>query len=139
MIKQDKILNQITRYIAVGLFNNGIGYTLYLTLTHLGLDPKLVAGFSYPIAMLISFYGNKNITFNNTSKNSLIKLRYLISHCCACFLNLFFLYIFVDIFNIPHQVVQLTCIFIISLFLFLMMKFFVFNTNFDKNHKKPSF
>ena len=58
-----RTLRQILRYGIIGVAQNALAYGVYLVLTWLGLDPKLVVGVTYPLAMLISFLGNRKYTF----------------------------------------------------------------------------
>lgn len=119
-------LMQLIRYGIVGVSQNAVGYGLYLLLTYMGLDPKLVVGVSYPIAMLVSFMGNKKYTFHHTGSTSRAGLRFIIAHACGYTINLALLYWCVDVYGMPHQLVQLAAIFIVAAFLFITLRLFVF-------------
>ncbi|MBQ7738082.1 MAG: GtrA family protein [Desulfovibrionaceae bacterium] len=117
---------QIIRYGIVGILHNAAGYILYLIITALGVDPKIVVGFTYPIALLISYIGNKKYTFENTGNYKKSSLRFLGMHCISYLINLGLLYVLVDLYGFPHQIIQLMAIFVCAAFLFVTLKLYVF-------------
>ena len=117
---------QLIRYAEIGIAHNSIGYFIYLLVTWFGVDPKIVVAISYPLSMLISYFGNKKYTFHSNAKISTSSLKFLLAHFCSYSINLLMLYIFVDILNLPHQLIQLIAIFVCAFFLFLTLKLFVF-------------
>lgn len=121
-------LRQLVRYGVIGVLQNGIAYVLYLLLTWTGIDPKVVVGVTYPIAMLVSFLGNKKYTFAYKGKITGAGFRFIIAHAVSYALNLGMLYILVDKMGYPHQLVQLAAIFVCAGFLFISLKFFVFRS-----------
>ena len=124
-------LNQLSKFGLVGVISNILGYLIYLLITFLGLKPELAITFLYPIGAVIGYYGNKNYTFTYKGDLRKSKQRYIISHIAGYFINILMIYIFVNQFNYPHQLIQAIAILIIAIYLFLMMKFFIF-----KNTKK---
>ena len=133
----DNILNrfnisikQFLKYGLVGVFQNVVGYCVYLFLTWVGIDPIIVVAICYPLGMYISFLGNKKYTFRaSDSKRQGKIIRYLISHIIAYTINISSLYFFSDVLGYSHQVVQFFCIIIIAFFLFFSFKYFVFARN----------
>lgn len=119
---------QLIRYGMVGLTQNSVGYGVYLFLTWLGVDPKLVVGIGYPAAMLVSFWGNKKYTFTHPGGTVGAGVRFLCAHSVNYCLNLAMLYVLVDRLRYPHQLVQLAAIFVCAAFLFIILRFFVFRT-----------
>lgn len=119
-------LRQFIRYGIVGVAQNSVGYGIYLFFTWLGADPKLVVGISYPLAMLVSFLGNKKYTFCHKGGTAGAGGRFLLAHACSYAINLGMLAICVDQLGYPHQLVQLAAIFVCAAFLFLALKFYVF-------------
>lgn len=124
-----RTLRQLVSYGIVGVAQNSIGYGIYLFFTWLGADPKLVVGVSYPIAMLVSFFGNKKYTFHFKGPDMAPGIRFLLSHAASYGINLAMLYVCVDIYGMRHEYVQLAAIFICAAFLFVALKFFVFRKN----------
>ena len=117
---------QLVRYGVVGVAQNSVGYAVYLFFTWLGADPKLVVGVCYPLAMLISFLGNKKYTFHHKGGTAGAGARFLGAHAVSYGINLAMLYVCVDRLGYPHQLVQLAAIFICAAFLFVALKLFVF-------------
>ena len=121
-----KTAGQLVRYALVGIAHNTVGYLVYLFFTWLGIDPKIVVGVSYPIAMLVSYVGNRQFTFHHTGRISRSTVRFLLAHLASYAINLAMLFLFVDIWHYPQQLVQLAAIFVCAAFLFLALKVFVF-------------
>jgi len=119
-------IRQVIRFGLVGLAINGAGYLLYLLLTWLGAEPKLVVAVCYPLGVLFSYLGNKKLTFRHTGDNVGALLRYVLTYASGYVINLVGLYIFFDILGYPHQWVQLGFIVFLTGYFFLMQKFFVF-------------
>lgn len=120
------VLNELLRYGVVGVFNNAIGYSIYLLITWIGVDPKLVLTLLYGLAAMVGFWGHRKVTFQHSGSVRGSGLRYLIAHMCGYLLNLTLLYVLVDHFKYPHQWVQLICIFVVASYLFVVLRFFVF-------------
>ena len=117
---------QLIRYGIVGIAHNSVGYFVYLFITWLGVDPKIVVGVSYPLAMLVSYLGNKKYTFHHQGGITKSSVRFLLAHAVSYCINLLMLYICVDLLHYPHQLVQLAAIFVCAAFLFVTLKLFVF-------------
>ncbi|WP_429737568.1 GtrA family protein [Enterovibrio makurazakiensis] len=117
--------NELIRYALVGIFQNSLGYLIYIALTYIGIDHKVVVAISYPLGLYVSYRGNSTYTFNGFERKGTV-VRFFIVHLMAYTLNLFFLYYFSDVLGYPHQVVQLFCIAIIAIYLFIMLKIYVF-------------
>lgn len=117
---------QLTRYALVGIVSNLAGYLVYLLITYLGATPKITMTLLYGVGATIGYIGNRNFTF--THKGSLLgsSVRYFSAHFFGYFINLVILIIFIDHFMYPHQWVQAVAIFVVSGFLFIAFKFFVF-------------
>ena len=117
---------QLFRYGFVGIASNLTGYMVYLLLTHLGATPKLTMSLLYGIGALVSFWGNRELTFSH--KGSLLGtwVRYAITHGFGYLINLTLLIVMVDQLGWDHQWVQAIAIFVVAGYLFLALKFFVF-------------
>ena len=131
------VFSEAIRFGLVGFAQNGAGYLLYLLLTWLGMDPKLVVAVCYPIGVLLSYLGNKTFTFKHTGGNAGALFRFVLTYAGGYVVNLAGLYLLVDILGWPHQWVQLGFIFFLAGCFFLLQKFFVFPTKRDgKMHKE---
>ncbi|MDR0233610.1 MAG: GtrA family protein [Zoogloeaceae bacterium] len=118
--------NQPVRFALVGIAQNGAGYLLYLFLTGLGADPKLVVAVCYPLGVLLSYLGNKKFTFSHRGDNAGALFRFVLTYASGYVINLAGLYFFVDILGWPHQWVQLGLMIFLAGWFFLAQKFFVF-------------
>ena len=126
LLTERKLRRELLSYGLVGIAHNSVGYALYLFFTYLGFDPKLVVGVSYPLAMLVSYLGNKKLTFHHRGGFTKSSLKFILAHLVSYGLNLLMLYVFVDLLAYPHQLVQLAAIFVCAAFLFVTLKLFVF-------------
>ena len=120
-------LRQAVRYGVVGLSHNSVGYLVYLFITSLGVDPKVVVSIGYPLGATISYFANKEWSFSYERRFGSSFLRYIISYFFAYVINLGLLYFFVDALGYPHELVQVLAIFSVALFLFLALRYFVFS------------
>jgi len=121
-----KHISQLFSYVMVGVVVNLTAYLAYLLITYLGGTPKLTMSVLYVVTALASFIGNRKLTF--AYKGGLLGsgLRFSIAHLFGYLINLGLLFVFVDKFAYPHQMVQICAIIIVAIFLFLTFKFFVF-------------
>lgn len=134
MIRVEKFLpfSQITRYGLVGVLSNVTAYMVYLLLTYLGLDPKLTVSIIYPFAATLSYAGHARYSFTYAGSHKKGIVRFVLAHICGYLLNVTLLYIFVDILGFRHELVQLCNMFVVSGFLFLMLKYFAFRKIIDR-------
>jgi len=119
-------LYELVRYAIVGVLNNALGFSAYLFITWIGVDPKLTLTILYGVAATIGYWGHKKVTFEHEGSLVLSGVRYVIAHLGGYALNLTILYVLVDTYHFPHQWVQFSCIFIVAAYLFFTLKFFVF-------------
>lgn len=118
--------SKFIRYSLVGFFTNLIGYGIYLIFTYLGVTPKSTITVLYFFGALLGFFANRRFTFNYDGDVFLAVCRYVIAQILGYLLNLFILFLFVDILGIAHQIVQAIAILVVALFLFFLSYFFVF-------------
>lgn len=117
---------ELVKYAVVGVSLNFIGYTLYLLGTYLGAEPKLVMSVLYLSSVTLSFYANRKFTFDSESRGVRAKYRYFMAHCGGFIFSWLLLYFLHDILAYPHQLVQLGAIFVVAIYLFFMLKLWVF-------------
>lgn len=119
-------VGQIIRFGLVGLLANGLGFLLYLALTHLGLSPKTTVVILYPLGALLGYFGNKQLTFRHRGEWWSSGWRYILVHSLGMLINLVFLGFFVEVAGFPHHWVQLAAIPVVALYVFVAMRWFVF-------------
>ena len=64
----NNFITQIFKYGFVGTLLNTLGFILFLILTSLGLEPKFVVAFMYPLIVLLGFKGHKRFTFSSSEE-----------------------------------------------------------------------
>lgn len=119
-------LGQLIRYGTVGLLSNAVGYLLYLSFTALSMEPKLAMTLLYAIGVAQTFVFNKRWSFRHGGTHGLAFVRYCLSYGLGYVVNLFALFVLVDVMGYPHQVVQGVMIIALAAMLFLLQKFWVF-------------
>ena len=117
---------QLVRYAVVGLASNLLCYLGYLALTALGMDPKLAMSILYAVGVLQTFIVNKKWTFEHGGTRGTAFYRYCSAYAMGYVFNLAVLYLMVDRFGFPHQVIQALMILVLAALLFLAQKFWVF-------------
>lgn len=117
---------QIFRYGLIGVTTNSLFYLSYLLITYHGGTPKITMSVLYGLGMLTSFMANRKLTFDHKGNTFTAGSRYLIAHFFAYLINFSILAVMVDRMGFAHQWVQGITILIVALFLFLMMRFYVF-------------
>jgi len=121
-----KNFQELFKYGISGIILNLTGYFTYIILTSYGIDPKLTVVLIAPIFIFLTFIIQKNYIFNSKKKSYLIAINYLVLCFVGNLINIFFLYVFVDFFNFPHQIIQLLSMLIIGLMFYLCLKYYIF-------------
>ncbi len=119
-------LRLFCRYVLIGAITNLMGYSIYLTLTYLWGYPKLTMTVLYFVGALIGFLANRRFTFTHEGHIGAASLRYAVAHGIGYLLNLLLLYLFVDRLSFPHQIVQAVAIVVVAIYLFVILRVFVF-------------
>ena len=120
------MLEQIIRYGVVGVANNLLGYSIYLIVTWLWLDPKIAVSILYPISATIAYFSHAKYSFSYNGRHASSIARYAFAHVLGYSANILLLYIFVDKLLFPHEFVQLISIVVVAGILFLLFRYFVF-------------
>lgn len=118
-------VKRFTKFVLVGVYTNGIGYSIFIFLTWLSLDPKVVVSMTYPVAVVVGYYSHSKHSFE-TGKSSKKLITYVIANVIGYVVNIVILKYFVDTKGYPHQLIQLVAIAIVGVILYLLYKFFVF-------------
>lgn len=74
----------------------------------------------------MGFLANRRFTFRHTGGIGSTGFRYLLAQVAGYLLNLALLLLFVDWFDFPHQIVQAIAIVVVAIFLFVVLRVFVF-------------
>lgn len=121
-------INQIFKYSFVGILTTSIGYIFYIILSNLlGINPSISAILSGVMVTTISYYLNATFTFKVKNIERKIALNYYLLYISAIFIHSLIIFIFSNIYNFAHEIVAGVSLIIISLLLFLIQKFYLFN------------
>ena len=119
-------LRQLFSYALIGVLTNVLGYGTYLALTYLWVAPKLTMTALYLAGASIGFIANRHFTFRHDGGIGVAGIRYLLAQAAGYLLNLALLLLFVDWLDFPHQVVQAIAVIVVAIFLFIVLRIFVF-------------
>jgi putative flippase GtrA len=125
ILSSKKALRQFFTYALIGVLTNVLGYAIYLILTYLWGAPKLTMTALYFVGASIGFLANRRFTFRHNGGIGVTGVRYLLAQFAGYLLNLVLL-LFVDWFDFPHQIVQAIAIVVVAIFLFVVLRVFVF-------------
>ena len=121
-----KTRGQFLRYGVVGLGSNLLLYLAYLGLTHLGMGHKSAMTVLYAVGVAQTFLFNRTWSFRHQGRLHGAFARYVASYALGYLLNLTVLWLAVDRFGLPHQIVQGVMILTLAVMLFLLQKYWVF-------------
>jgi len=124
---QTKTFSELFRFSVVGVAHNLLGYLVYLLVTWIGVDPKIVVAVLYPVSTTASYFANRRWTFNHQGEVAGSMAKYLSMHCFGYVLNIAVLYIGHDLLRFPHQLVQLFAMGFLAVMFFVVSKFVVFS------------
>ena len=121
-----KTLRQFFSYALIGVLTNISGYAIYLLLTNLWGAPKITMTVLYIVGASAGFFANRRYTFRHHGSIGLAGVRYLLAQTAGYLLNLTLLLVFVDWLGVAHQIIQAIAIIVVAIFLFVVLRFFVF-------------
>lgn len=121
-----KTTAQFARYLMVGVLTNATGFALYLLFTSQGLAPLLTISLLYPTASIAAFLGNRSFTFSYGGRMGKSAIRYIGAQFSGYLLNGGLLWLFAGQPGVGHQYVQALATIIVGLWLFMLMRVFVF-------------
>lgn len=121
-----KNLRQFFTYALIGVLTNALGYAIFLLLTYLWGAPKSTMTALYFVGASISFFANRRFAFRHDGSAGTAGVRYLLAQLAGYLLNLVLLLLFVDWLGFPHQIVQAIAIVVVAIFLFIVLRSFVF-------------
>jgi putative flippase GtrA len=126
-------LRQLLSYALIGVLTNVLGYALYIGLTKIWGAPKLTMTLLYFVGATIGFLANRSFTFGHDGHIGAAGVRYLLVQFFGYLINLALLLLFVDWLGFSHQIVQAIAIVLVAIFLFILLRIFVFAPNLAVN------
>ena len=122
-------VNQIIKYSSVGMLTNIIGYILYIVMSNfIGLNPPVAAILSGFMVIGISYLLNARFTFKSKNKGLISAANYFLLYICAILLHSLIIFIFSGILDFAHEIIAAISLIIISCSLFLIQKFYLFQS-----------
>ena len=97
---------QVVRYAAVGLSLNAALYGVYLFLTHTLTGSRVAMTLTYFSGVLLGFAFNRKFTFRFEGKRGSAFYRYILAYAVGYGFNFAGLWLLVDRFGFPHEIVQ---------------------------------
>lgn len=129
LIRDKQTLKQLFLYGMTGVALNLFGFVLYLTITWLGIEPKLAMTCLYSVGVVMSFFVNKHWVFGGDRAGYQVFFKFVMAHVVGYLMNFFLLYYFFNTLGFAHELVQFFAIFVVAFYLFVAFKFFVFNAS----------
>ena len=117
---------QFFRYAVVGLSSNALLYSAYLLLTSLGIGHKTAMTVLYAVGILSTFHLNRRWTFDHKGYSPSAFVRYLSIYILGYVVSFLGLFIFVDLLEFRHQMIQAVLIILVAALLFVLQRFWVF-------------
>lgn len=118
---------QLVKFGCVGVFSNTLMYLMYLGLTGYGSGHKTALTLVYVLGTMNSFFLNKRITFQHRGSYLSSSVKFGIAYFIGYLLNILALYVCVDLYQLPHQWVQLCMIGVVAVVVFTLQKLWVFS------------
>jgi|TARA_B110000483_G_scaffold20332_1_gene22653 putative flippase GtrA len=123
------VIAQLLKYGSVGFITNVFGYTLYIFIANfLYLNPPIAAIVSGFLVTGMSYYLNKRFTFQNNEKKINLVFHYYALYLTAIFIHALIIFTFSNLMGFPHEVIAGISLIGISCMLFIIQKFFIFNS-----------
>lgn len=123
-----RTLKQLVRYGVVGISANAIGFALYLALSWQGIGHKSAMTILFAVGVAQTFVFNRGWSFADDGPRGPTLARYCTAYGLCYLVNLLGLYVLVDKFGYPHQVVQGIAIVSLAAVLFIAQKYWVFGS-----------
>lgn len=120
-------MNELVKYMIVGLINTAIGYGVFWTLLHwVGCSPELANAFGYAIALCVAFYLNRIFVFSGANSSTSSMLRFFVAFAAAFLLNQAVLIVSFRVFLVPAEIAQVFAMVVYTIIFYLLNKFYVF-------------
>jgi putative flippase GtrA len=121
-----EMVGQLSRYAVTGVASNLILYGMYLGLTGIGGEPKIVMSALYLLGVLQTFLLNRAWTFQYRRSTFPALVRYFVVYALGYIVNLTALMVLVGMAGWDHRYVQATAIPCIAILMFVMQRSWVF-------------
>ena len=113
-------------------------YLGYLGATALAISPVWSISLIYPVAVGVSYFLNRRFTFQSSRGHRESTWRFLLAHTSGYLLNVGRLFVFTHFTLIDHRVAEALVIVTVGMFLFVVLRVFVFPIDDDVDDGEPS-
>lgn len=114
-------------FVAIGATNNAVSYLLFALFVHVGgMNPVVAVTITYALGMVISFIGNRRLTFRHSGRIRATVVKFLVANAVGYGVNVLILHEFVSVLGFPALVVQLFAIAVVACITFFSMRLWVF-------------
>ena len=114
------------RFLVVGVTSNVLLFLAFIALTEFGMEHKVAMTAIFCLGVAQTFLANKIWTFRHSGSTGSTFVRYVLSYAVAYCINFCALYIYVDLFEYSHHLVQGVMIFVVAGLLFLSQRYWIF-------------
>jgi putative flippase GtrA len=129
-------LNQLFRYVSVGVLNTLLGYCVIFACMYLAkMSPEASNAAGYAVGLVLSYVLNRNFTFRSTQAKRREAIKFISVFAFAYALNYLALLMFVYEFSVNKGASQVLAGVVYVGASFLMNKYFVFSTQNVKPEK----
>jgi putative flippase GtrA len=106
-------------------------YLGYLGATALSVSPVWAISLVYPVAVGLSYFLNRRFTFNSSRRHRESTWRFLAAHTAGYLLNVGLLWVVTRFTLIDHKVAEAVVLVTVGMFLFVVLRVFVFPADDD--------
>jgi putative flippase GtrA len=122
-----KLFRQFFKFGLVGLTNTAVNFTVYYLLVYFGAHYLVATTIAFVVSVLNAFLWSKKFVFTESTKSPRQQLvRLYFSYGMTFLLNLFMMYVMVDMLGVSQLVAPLLNLFVTVPLNFLLNKFWVF-------------
>ena len=119
-------ISQLFLFGIVGIGLNITSYLIFCLLVYLEMSYGVALSLVYISFLVINFFIYKKKIFHKRDHSKVTVVKYFFSHLLIYILNLFFLFLSVDIYNLSPFYSQFVIILILGLLMFYLYKYWVY-------------
>ena len=119
-------ISQLFLFGVVGIGLNIISYLIFCLLVYLEISYSVALSLVYISFLVINFFIYKKKIFHKGDHSKVTVVKYFFSHLLIYILNLFFLFLSVDIYKLSPFYSQFIIILILGLLMFYLYKYWVY-------------
>jgi putative flippase GtrA len=125
-LKEKILIQQLYRFVIVGLLNTTLNYSVFYFLFIVGLDYRVSGIAAFIAGGILSFFLNGAWTFNSSSKDKTIIKKYILAQVMSLVVHSISQITAVELLLVHEHISQLIGIMVSMIFNFICLKFFVF-------------